>query len=1144
MAACRPKQLQARRLQLNSFFRMGGVHIRPAGVSIRHRDRKHQHCRVSHSNRDRPLQSRVKSLLRLMVVLTFTFRFGEASHPGPKSPGFVLGLLNPTGLQNKTDLINQLPQGAQGTTWLVSETHLTLQGSVQFKKALKLSHSPFKLIHGDFVPPKSHLQSSMASRGKERGVGFLTSVPGRELMTSWTPDIRQHQRCHAAGFQYGRQWLQGGVFYGNAFQSGGLATRELNNFLLSQVFERVGTGARGPRFIGGDFNHFIEDLPVVQTMLQQGWQEVQHLAACRFGQAVQPTIQQKHAKDLLFLSPELTPFVKQVCVEPDWVANHSLVYVVLDIGVASHRVPIWKQPRRVDWNFTHNNTDLEESSFVDRSPGHHTAEERYRAVWHSFENQKISEAKNLGLNIHDSQVGRGATTERTWITENFVPLRPSRPGGFTPEFHGQSMLHTRWIKQLRRLQALAQMHHPGHNPTPHWLERKLGQWHSIVHAPGFKPSFPQWWASKAKHVVGLPPILPDKAPDVDLAHNLALDFQKDVQALERMLQTSRLDNAKQSRLDNPARIFTDLQAPRPEPVQMLLAHHVSTVESIDHEECAVELASANAFEPAEPIEYNGVPLSVIHQDTDKLWLEVMPPIQIGDTLTQTKPITDLEEIYQEFQAEWMKRWDRHARTPDTEWAPIVDFVQAAIPEPLKMDYAPISYHTWQTAVSHKKVRAAVGPDGVSRSDLVALPRSHVEPILTLLSDIEQGRSLWPKQVVTGHVHALEKTPSAWRASQYRPLTVFSIVYRTWSSIRAKQTLAFLSQYVSAQVTGNIPGRSCTDLWLNIQLHLEECMTDQVPAAGVVADLVKAYNLLPRLPLLAIGLHLGIAKPIIHAWANALHQMERAFSVRGTIGPPLTTTTGFAEGCGLSCAAMLLCNIALSRWLHIRFPSIRLWSYVDNLELTGKTISEVHQGLRLMTQFCNLLDLQLDEAKTYYWANDAAERQVARQSHLQLQASARDLGAHMEYGRRKTNHVLQTRVNAMPSLWNALARSPAPYRQKVDALRTKGWPQALSAVSSASLGDTHVRTLRTGACRGLRVHAPGISPIAHLSLVEHPTSDPACAMLLDTVFTLRRRACPDRVSDIVDRLTEARWDTPPRPGPCHVLLERLHSIGWS
>lgn len=193
---------------------------------------------------------------------------------------------------------------------------------------------------------------------------------------------------------------------------------------------------------------------------------------------------------------------------------------------------------------------------------------------------------------------------------------------------------------------------------------KLAQWHAIIHATGFKPSFPQWWASKAKRVLGLPSILPERAPDEHLARSLALDFKEDVHALERMLQTFRIRQAKQSRLDNPARIFTDPQAPRPEPVQTLLAHHVSTVECIDQEECAIELDSANAFEPNEPIEHNGIPLRIIHQDTDKLWLESMPPIQIGDSLTQTKPITDLEEIYQEFQAEWMRRWDRHAHTPD------------------------------------------------------------------------------------------------------------------------------------------------------------------------------------------------------------------------------------------------------------------------------------------------------------------------------------------------------------------------------------------------------------------------------------------------------------------------------------------------
>ena len=81
--------------------------------------------------------------------------------------------------------------------------------------------------------------------------------------------------------------------------------------------------------------------------------------------------------------------------------------------------------------------------------------------------------------------------------------------------------------------------------------------------------------------------------------------------------------------------------------------------------------------------------------------------------------------------------------------------------------------------------------------------------------------------------------------------------------------------------------------------------------------------------------------------------------------------------------------------------------------------------------------------------------------LSLQSSTRDLGAHMEYGRKTTNHVLRKRLVDMPRVWNALAKSPAPYRQKVHALRTKGWPQALAAGSSAHLGDTHVRTLRTG-----------------------------------------------------------------------------------
>ena len=313
--------------------------------------------------------------------------------------------------------------------------------------------------------------------------------------------------------------------------------------------------------------------------------------------------------------------------------------------------------------------------------------------------------------------------------------------------------------------------------------------------------------------------------------------------------------------------------------------------------------------------------------------------------------------------------------------------------------------------------------------------------------------------------------------------------------------------------------------------LEEANLEQHPLAGVVADLVKEYNMLPRIPLLAIGLHLGIPRQIIRAWSQALSQLTRAFSVRGTIGPKLTSSTGFAEGCGLSCSAMLLCNITLARWMRLRLPSVRL----DNLELTARTIFDAEAGLHLMTQFCDLLDLQLD--------TDAADRAAARQANLALQSSARDLGAHMEYGRKNTNHVLCKRIAMMPRVWQALARSPAPYRQKVHALRAKGWPQALSAGAAASVGEAHIKALRTGACRGLRIHAPGISPLVHLSLVEPPLTDPGCHLLVHTVHTFRRHADPDQVIHMIDAILSQWEELPHRPGPCHVLLDRLHAIGW-
>ena len=87
-------------------------------------------------------------------------------------------------------------------------------------------------------------------------------------------------------------------------------------------------------------------------------------------------------------------------------------------------------------------------------------------------------------------------------------------------------------------------------------------------------------------------------------------------------------------------------------------------------------------------------------------------------------------------------------------------------------------------------------------------------MLEILNKIEQGQP-WPQQLITGFVVALEKTPGAETVNQYRPITVFSLCYRVWSSIRARQVLHHLQPYAPSTCTGNLPGKQASHLWYGV-----------------------------------------------------------------------------------------------------------------------------------------------------------------------------------------------------------------------------------------------------------------------------------------------------------------------------------------
>lgn len=176
-------------------------------------------------------------------------------------------------------------------------------------------------------------------------------------------------------------------------------------------------------------------------------------------------------------------------------------------------------------------------------------------------------------------------------------------------------------------------------------------------------------------------------------------------------------------------------------------------------------------------------------------------------------------MFEAFSAEWTKRWDRHLGQDNDQWDPLIQFYCQNTTPGERMHYSPIHLDEWYATLKRKKKRSATGPDGWARMDLLKMPQQITESLLHLLHKIEKGEP-WPRSMVTGIIHSLEKIPDASKVTQFRPIT----------TIRAKQLLRHLLPRVPPTCFGNVPNRSASQVWLGIQAEIETA-NDQ---GGIVA----------------------------------------------------------------------------------------------------------------------------------------------------------------------------------------------------------------------------------------------------------------------------------------------------------------------
>ena len=116
----------------------------------------------------------------------------------------------------------------------------------------------------------------------------------------------------------------------------------------------------------------------------------------------------------------------------------------------------------------------------------------------------------------------------------------------------------------------------------------------------------------------------------------------------------------------------------------------------------------------------------------------------------------------------------------------------------------------------------------------------------------------------------------------------------------------ISKHLHPVLAGNLPGRHAGHVWYTIMRDMENVQLQGSNLSGGVIDLIKAFNLIPRVLVFHFMTVLQVPSQILRAWSQAAVNMTRRFVTQNCVGPPLRSVTSFPEGDAVMPSAFVPC----------------------------------------------------------------------------------------------------------------------------------------------------------------------------------------------------------------------------------------------
>lgn len=1066
-----------------------------------------------------------------------TIRYGEARHPGPSlGEQLTVGVSNPGGLRQKEDVLLGMGPGI----WAMAETQLSATTFKTCSGTLRASGRALNRdvrLHGGAPAP---LRTGSTWAGKWTGVAVLSDFPTATLDVPWPSEHWDSGRVLMT-----RHWVNNlpvnlGTIYGYAQGPTWPRAQQLTDQLLETFTVEMVLGMSGVRILAGDFNQEPGQLVQQQIWMRHGWREAQQVAEELFHHQLVPTCKKATHRDQLWLSPEAIQLMRGIQVEDDFV-DHSTVSIQLQIPGQDEYVYAWPRPSELPWGDLGTSTWSPRCDHSFEATGDPT---RFLQSWaQDFEAAVFDLSGSTdGPFVPNRCRGRAQRLKPVKRPLATPVCKPSREGEVKMANSMAGTATRIWFRQLRRLQSMKHAVAAA-KATPSAVSYRLELWEAIKSSTGFSPDFCTWWSQQQHEVDGVPQFLPASVPNESAITEAMYDsFLLHFRRFENWHLNQRSQSLKMKYAGSMKALFQDLRDDSRPGITTFWQDRHYTILAVDEQGQQIHLDQHVQDQHDSVWSHDHHFLSITGALGDICTVSSPHELAPGDQLTQRSFVTQTNDILQALTDHWKPRWNNMASLHDDDWQRVVGFAQHYMPQ-MHFSWEELHPQTWRSMVNKFKATAARGPDGFSKADLQHMPDAFLDALLGLLHIVETTDADWPAQLTFGTVLGLSKVDDAHEVHHFRPITLFSTIYRTWSRLRTRQMVRQLAQYMPAEALGFLPHRETTEVWLQLQASIEMMLQSQHDFSGLSTDLKRAFNHIGRKQVFHVAQHLGFPWQLLNSWNKFLNQCTRCFEVHGCLGEPVQSQSGFPEGCPLSILAMLSVNWCYHIYMKAFCPSVTTYSFVDNLTLAAREAFEVARAYFALRTICQLFGLSTDDDKTYVWGLTRESRAALGLLGFPCVSDASELGGAMTFGASRRTRVLRRRGHKLFGKWQRLKKSLAPGPQKLASLPTVFWPQAFHGSSGCLIADNYATSLRKEAVKALKLNGAGSNPMLRLTLSGNMQADPGFFQI-QLCFAVFRRMLRKQ-TDLLPmwKIWHDAFDGRCFPGPFSRLAHCFSTLGW-